>query len=225
MSSTASTSETSSTGSTEPAARHIGIVLDGHRRHAREERLPTYTESYRVGMRRFEEFIGWAEELEIPAVTAWVLSRENLSRPAEELEPYFEVLVELFGRLPALCEQELRHGHQVHRESRPLPRRVGGRGQTGGGGPAFRSPPPQHRHGLRGKAGDRRCCQGPGGQAVADGTPPDEIGAHIDAESLASHMYSADLPDPDLLIRTSASPGSPGSCSGSPPMPSSSSST
>jgi short-chain Z-isoprenyl diphosphate synthase len=29
------------------------------------------------------------------------------------------------------------------------------------------------------------------------------MAAHIDAESLARHMYSADLPDPDLLIRTS----------------------
>jgi short-chain Z-isoprenyl diphosphate synthase len=38
---------------------------------------------------------------------------------------------------------------------------------------------------------------------VADGVSPDEIGSHIDAGALASHMYSADLPDPDLLIRTS----------------------
>jgi short-chain Z-isoprenyl diphosphate synthase len=38
---------------------------------------------------------------------------------------------------------------------------------------------------------------------VADGIDPDEITAHINADSLASHMYSADLPDPDLLIRTS----------------------
>jgi short-chain Z-isoprenyl diphosphate synthase len=38
---------------------------------------------------------------------------------------------------------------------------------------------------------------------AADGVPAEEIGAHIDADSLASHMYSADVPDPDLLIRTS----------------------
>ena len=85
--------------------RHIGVVLDGHRRYAREEGLSSYTESYRAGMRRFEEFLGWAAEFDIPAVTAWVLSKENLSRPAEELDPYFEVLIELFDRLPALCEQ------------------------------------------------------------------------------------------------------------------------
>jgi short-chain Z-isoprenyl diphosphate synthase len=38
---------------------------------------------------------------------------------------------------------------------------------------------------------------------VEAGVSPDEIPARIDAESLASHMYSSDMPDPDLLIRTS----------------------
>ena len=32
-------------------------------------------------------------------ITSWLLSRENLSRPAEELEPYFQVLNELFEEL------------------------------------------------------------------------------------------------------------------------------
>src|ERR671910_761419 len=50
---------------------HIGVVLDGHRRHARAEGLPSYSDSYRVGMERFEEFLGWADDLKIPAVTAW----------------------------------------------------------------------------------------------------------------------------------------------------------
>ena len=37
----------------------------------------------------------------------------------------------------------------------------------------------------------------------AEGITAAEMAGHIDAESLARHMYSADLPDPDLLIRTS----------------------
>lgn len=35
------------------------------------------------------------------------------------------------------------------------------------------------------------------------GVPAEEMANRVDAESLARHMYSADLPDPDLLIRTS----------------------
>jgi short-chain Z-isoprenyl diphosphate synthase len=38
---------------------------------------------------------------------------------------------------------------------------------------------------------------------AADGIPAGEMASHVDAESLARHMYSADVPDPDLLIRTS----------------------
>ena len=38
---------------------------------------------------------------------------------------------------------------------------------------------------------------------AADGITAGEMAGHIDAEGLARHMYSADLPDPDLLIRTS----------------------
>ena len=95
--------------------RHIAIILDGHRRYARSFNMSSYTEAYRAGMRRFEDVVGWAEELDIPAVTAWVLSRENLDRPAEELDPYFDVLVELFGRLPALGR---RYGLNVSKRSR-----------------------------------------------------------------------------------------------------------
>ena len=63
--------------------KHVGVIHDGHRRYARAERLPDYQASYRVGMEKFEEFLQWTAELEIPAVTCWLLSTENLIRPDE----------------------------------------------------------------------------------------------------------------------------------------------
>ena len=80
--------------------RHIGVIHDGHRRYARAERLPDYAASYRVGMDKFVDLLHWSEELGIEAVTCWLLSTENLSRPAAELEPYYDVLIELFDRIP-----------------------------------------------------------------------------------------------------------------------------
>ena len=38
---------------------------------------------------------------------------------------------------------------------------------------------------------------------AAEGAAPEQIASGIDAASLASHLYTADLPDPDLVIRTS----------------------
>ena len=40
-------------------------------------------------------------------------------------------------------------------------------------------------------------------ELVEEGVSPGDIPSHIDSDALASHMYSNDLPDPDLLIRTS----------------------
>jgi short-chain Z-isoprenyl diphosphate synthase len=182
--------------------KHIGVVLDGHRRHAREERLSSYTESYRVGMRRFEEFLGWADELEIPAVTAWVLSKENLSRPADELDPYFDVLIELFERLPSLCERYDRALNFIGSLDL-LPDHLVA---------AAKAAEESHPHGSR----RLNIAMGYGGrqeivdaakdlvaELVEQGVPSGELAEHIDDGALAAHMYSADLPDPDLLIRTS----------------------
>lgn len=85
--------------------QHIAVILDGHRRFAQATGLADYTVSYRSGMEKFQEFLGWCRELRIPAVTAWVLSLENLERPTEELEPYLDVLVRLFERLPIEAER------------------------------------------------------------------------------------------------------------------------
>lgn len=181
---------------------HIGVVLDGHRRHARAEGLPSYTDSYRVGMARFEDFLGWADDLKIPAVTAWVLSPENLSRPAEELDPYFDVLIDLFSRLPGKCAQydmALKFIGSLDL----LPARLV---------EAAKSAEEQHPTGSR----RLNVAMGYGGRQeivdatkdlvarlAEDGIPADQIADHIDTESLARHMYSADLPDADLIIRTS----------------------
>jgi short-chain Z-isoprenyl diphosphate synthase len=181
---------------------HIGVVLDGHRRHARAEGLPSYAESYREGMSRFEQFLGWADDLKIAAVTAWVLSPENLSRPAVELDPYYEVLIDLFGRLPDQCakyDMALKFIGSLDL----LPRHLVEAAKTA-----------EERH----PRGSRRLniAMGYGGRQeivdatrdlvarlAAEGVPADEIADHIDAQSLAGHMYSADLPDADLIIRTS----------------------
>ena len=79
--------------------KHIGLIHDGHRRYARRENLLSYEVSYKIGMVRYKECLSWCDELGIDYVTSWLLSKENLSRPEEELEPYFIVLNELFEEL------------------------------------------------------------------------------------------------------------------------------
>ncbi len=184
--------------------RHIGVIMDGHRRFAREEG-GEYRASYQAGMEKFEELLSWCAELHIRAVTVWVLSTENLRRPTDELEPYFDVLRHLFERLP----------HQARRLGYSLA--VSG---------SLDLLPPSLALAAK-EAVDRTSaipepsmvvnvalCYG-GRQEIVDacrslvadladhGVPADEIAERIDADGIAKNLYAADLPDIDLVIRTS----------------------
>ena len=182
--------------------RHIGVIHDGHRRYARQVGLPDYQASYRVGMAKFIEFLHWAEDLRIPAVTCWLLSKENLARPAEELEPYYEVLIELFQQIPQAIE-----GHDVE------VRFIGSLDLL----PARLVAAAKHLE-ERCPTGERRiriALAYAGRQEITDavkdlvnrladdGVEPEAMAEAIDADSIAGHLYTADLPDPDLVIRTS----------------------
>jgi short-chain Z-isoprenyl diphosphate synthase len=181
---------------------HIGIVLDGHRRYAREEGLPSYTDSYRAGMARFEEFLTWTSELGIPVITGWVLSRENLSRPDEELTPFFEVLMELFERLPKLAaDHNLRLRFIGSLDLLPAELVESAKAAE-----AACAEGERHLNIAMGYGGRQEIVDAAKdlvGRLAAEGVKAEDMASHIDADSLARHMYSADVPDPDLLIRTS----------------------
>jgi short-chain Z-isoprenyl diphosphate synthase len=181
--------------------RHIGVILDGHRRFARITGLPDYASSYRAGMDKLTEFLGWCRELEVPILTCWVLSQENLERPQAELDPYFDVLVDLFGRLPAIAGQDLQVGviGSVHM----LPDRL----RDAAAQLAVSSPHGSRRLNLAVAYAGRQeivdAVRDLVAKLAADGLEAEEIADSIDAGAIASHLYAADLPDPDLVIRTS----------------------
>jgi len=188
--------------SPERLPRHIGIILDGHRRYARAERLADYAASYRVGMRKFEEFLGWSEQVGVPAITGWLLSTENLSRPDEELQPYFEVLIELFERLSeSVAAMDIRVRfigslellpNSLTRAAKLLEEQAttGSRRLTIALG-----------YGGRQEIVD--ACRDLVTSIATEGVPADQIADRIDAEGIARNLYTSDLPDPDLVIRTS----------------------
>ncbi len=182
--------------------RHIGVIHDGHRRFARQAGLPDYASSYRAGMDKFVEFLDWCRQVEVPAVTCWLLSKENLSRPSEELDPYFDVLADLFDRLPGeLGATDLRIG--VIGSTELLPARLRGAANR----MVEESAEGRRRLTIAIAYGGRQeivdAVKDLVGKLVADGVEGDEIAGHIDADALAAHLYTADLPDPDLVIRTS----------------------
>jgi len=180
--------------------RHIGVIHDGHRRYARSEGLPDYQASYRVGMAKFVEFLYWSDDLEVPAVTCWLLSKENLARPAEELLPYYEVLVELFEEIPnALSDRDV--GVHFIGSLDLLPENL----QAAAKRLEERMPNGHRRVTIALAYGGRQeivdAVKDLVAKLSADGT--DDLVERIDADGIASNLYTAGLPDPDLVIRTS----------------------
>jgi len=184
--------------------RHIGVIMDGHRRYAREEG-GEYRKSYQAGMSKFEELLTWCADLDIRAVTVWVLSTENLQRPADELEPYFDVLNGLFERLPAEAKR-LGFSLAVSGSLDLLPPSLAQAAKHAVDQVTAVANPTM--------AVNIALCYG-GRQEIVDacrslvtdladqGVAADEIAERIDAEGIAQNLYAADLPDIDLVIRTS----------------------
>ena len=183
---------------------HVGVILDGHRRFARAEGLADYTASYRTGMEKLRELLQWSAQLHLPAVTAWVLSTDNLRRPREELDPYFDVLVELLKDLPRLAAS-LGCSVRIIGSLDLLPPRLSdavARAEISDPG----SPTRWHFNLALGYGGRDEivdACRSLVNKLIESGVPEEEIADHIDAAGLSAHLYTPDLPDPDLVIRTS----------------------
>lgn len=183
--------------------RHIGVILDGHRRYARAEGLAEVHESYEVGAAKFFEFLEWTHEFDIHAVTCWLLSKENLQRPKEELGPLCGVLARLVDRLPAAIADhdiELRFVGSLDELPPELLAAVE-RAQKSSRRPGHRRLTIALGYGGRQEIVD--AAKDMIAKLASEGLAPEAIADKVDADTLAAHMYSPDVPDTDLVIRTS----------------------
>ncbi len=184
----------------EPVPRHLAIIMDGNRRFARAEGLDIQ-DGHAKGRDTLEELLDWCLELEIRILTVYALSTENLSRPKEEIEG----LMDLFDRaLRQIAVDERVHRHQIR------VRVIGNRDLL----------PSQVREAIaiaeNATSGYSKylynVALGYGGRdeiveairslarEVRDGHLSPE---QIDSEAVSRHLYTKDLPDPDLIFRTS----------------------
>jgi short-chain Z-isoprenyl diphosphate synthase len=185
--------------------RHIGIILDGNRRHGRALGITEPRAVYDLGAKKLDDILEWCAELAIPTVTLWVFSTENFRRPATEI---CGILASVEAKLTALAGDP-----EIHRR-RVRVRAIGCMEML---------PPPilaAIRAAERATAGydglELNIAVAYGGrQEIADAvrallaclaaeqTTLAEAVEHITPEAIARHLYTAGLPDPDLIIRTS----------------------
>jgi len=77
---------------------HIGVVLDGNRRWAKQTGAST-AYGHQVGAEKIHEFLHWVAEFNIPVVTLYMLSTENLNRDKAELEPLIRIIANTLRKL------------------------------------------------------------------------------------------------------------------------------
>lgn len=74
---------------------HIGIIPDGNRRWARARGLPAF-KGHEAGLKKFKQILEWCKEFKIKIITFYTFSLENFSRPKEEIKFLMRMLKEEF---------------------------------------------------------------------------------------------------------------------------------
>lgn len=87
---------------------HVAIIMDGNGRWARQRGLPR-VEGHLVGMESVREVVTTTRKLNIPYLTLYAFSKENWTRPKEEVKRLLELLeIYLEKELPLMMEKGIR---------------------------------------------------------------------------------------------------------------------
>lgn len=178
----------------EPVPTHIAVIMDGNGRWARQRGLPRLA-GHKAGTENLREILRACVEFGVKILTIYAFSTENWGRPAEEVKGLMMILRDVIDReLEELKEEgvQIRHLGDLSRVAPDLQEKVLYAVEKtkdndelilnvafNYGGRA------EILHAIR--------------EIVEAGYAPDDI-----TEELVSHyLYTGDLPDPDLIIRTS----------------------
>ncbi len=180
--------------STTDVARAVAIILDGNSRWAEQRGLAT-AEGHRAGTRALRRTVEAAIDLGVASLAVYAFSTENWSRPVDEVEALMEIFGETIDReLPDLARQGVRTrfiGRRDRASDALRAKMAALEAETGTN--------ERLQLWIAFDYGGRDELVEAARRLAADGTAPDEI----DADALAAHLYAPEMPDPDLLIRTS----------------------
>jgi undecaprenyl diphosphate synthase len=174
--------------------RHVAIIMDGNGRWAAKRNLPRIA-GHEAGTENIRQITTRAAELGIGYLTLWAFSTENWRRPADEVEGILRILA---GAIESETEELHRQGARLHHI-----------GSLEGLSPALAQ---SVRAAMELTRANTRIqltlAFNYGGRAeivhavkrmIDDGVPADAVSE----EAISRYLYTADMPDPDLIIRTS----------------------
>lgn len=170
----------------------IGVIMDGNRRWAKERGLSTL-EGHKAGYERFKEFISWADEKGIKNLIFYAFSTENWKRGEEEKGYLFKLIETAFKNdLEEIKNKNIRikFAGQTERFSKTIVK-------------ILHNAEEQTAHNTGGTVmlalsyGGRSEILHAVNELIAEGNK-----GPVDEEEFESHLWTKDIPDPDLIIRT-----------------------
>jgi undecaprenyl diphosphate synthase len=177
---------------------HLAVIMDGNGRWAERRHLPRIA-GHRAGVKAAREIIESCARLKLPYLTLYAFSLENWRRPRAEVDFLMRLLREYLKReLPTIHKNNIRL--LVIGRSEQLPEGVRKDIEQG------------MRMTARNTGMKLVVALNYGGRAelvdafnsMLEHVRANGVSAfHADERSISEHLYTAGLPDPDLLIRTS----------------------
>ena len=183
---------------------HIGLMLDGNRRWSKANPSETGDTSpargHRAGASKIVALLDWCEEAQVKVVTLWLLSNQNLHRPAEELAPLLDIIGEAVEDLGRRRRWEIRPVGSMELLPQDLQNRLNSVAAA--------------TKGIKGVMVNVAIGYG-GRREIVDAVrdyikagvegkkSADEIAEDLTISEIDKHLYTKGMPDPELVIRTS----------------------
>ena len=180
-----STPHTAGEGDKNRLPRHIAIIMDGNGRWAKQRSLPR-TAGHKAGAEVFRDIAAYCKELGVEYLTVYAFSTENWKRPADEV-------ASIMGLLERYLREALNTMEKDHIRLKFF-------GDLSAIAPELQALAAQTNDGFQ-----ANICLNYGGRAeiLRAAQRCAEAGEDWTEENFGKYLYSAGIPDPELIIRPS----------------------
>lgn len=179
--------------------RHIGVILDGNRRWARQAGASP-SDGHQRGADKITDVLEWSAESGVEVVTLWMLSTDNLSREPAELDALLEIICSAIEDLAGDGRWRLQHVGDASLLPHGTAERINAA--------VTRTKKAKKLHvnvavGYGGRHEIADAVRSVLMAGVAAGHSLEQVAEEFSVEHIAQHLYTKGQPDPDLVIRTS----------------------
>ena len=178
--------------------RHVAIIMDGNGRWARARMMPRPV-GHRAGMTAVRDVVEGALEAGLEVLSLFAFSQENWSRPESEVSALMSLLEEYIAREAAELDEKGVQVRVIGELERLSPSVAAAVERITALTESNRKLTLNLFISYGGRAELVRAARSLAQDAAAGRLDPNQI----DEESLQSRLLTGDMPDPDLLVRTS----------------------